>query len=187
MNELKEILQESVTRLFGDLVTREALTAAEDGTWPTDLWSAVEENGLANPLIPEDRGGVGARWEDVFVIVKAAGYFAAPVPLPETILASWLADAAGLEVPSGPLTVARGEAQDAPTTQRSGDGWRLTGHLAAVPWGGPAKHVVTLVEKDGQTCVALAATDDATVEADLNIAQRVAPQRTVAQSSQWIE
>ena len=36
MNELREILRESVNRLFTDLVTRECLTGAENGEWPVD-------------------------------------------------------------------------------------------------------------------------------------------------------
>jgi acyl-CoA dehydrogenase len=171
MNEQKEILQASVTRLFGDLATREALIAAEEGKWPAELWSALEENGLTAALTPEDQGGVGARWDDAFVIMRAAGRFAAPVPLAETIVASWMLAQAGLPIPAGPLTIAhRGQAAGLIAT-RSGSGWRVSGRLTAVPFGRHARHVVTLVEIEGGLRLAALAVAGAAVEPNLNIAR----------------
>lgn len=178
MSEQKEILQESVTRLFGALVTRDALKAAEEGNWPAALWSALEENGLTQPLTPEDQGGVGASWDDVFVVLRAAGYFAAPVPLAETIVAGWLLSQAGLPVPPGPLTIAhRGQATGLKAV-KSRSGWRVSGRLTAVPCGRHASHVVTLTEIEGGLRPALLPVQGAAVEHDLNIARE--PRDTLA-------
>ena len=171
MSEQKAILEESVTRLFGDLVTRDALTEAENGTWPAALWTALEENGLTQPLTPEDRGGVGASWDEIFVMLRAAGYIAAPVPLAETILAGWLLAEAGLEVPAGPLTVAhRGQAHGLRVVRHGGE-WRISGRIAAVPFGRHAGHVVAIAEADGGLRPAVAAVADAAVTHDLNMAR----------------
>ncbi len=43
MNELAQMLSESVTRLFEDLATREVLEEAETGIWPEKLWKELEE------------------------------------------------------------------------------------------------------------------------------------------------
>jgi acyl-CoA dehydrogenase len=178
MSEQRAILEESVTRLFGDLVTREALTDAEQGTWPAALWTALEENGLTQPLTPEDRGGVGASWDDVFVVLRAAGYFTAPVPLAETIVGGWLLSEAGIPIPRGPLTIAhRGQARDL-ASKRSGGTWRVSGQLSAVPFGRHAEHVVTLAEIDGGLRPALIAVAGAAVAHDLNIARE--PRDTLA-------
>jgi acyl-CoA dehydrogenase len=171
MSEQKEILQRTVTRLFGDLVTRDALTAAEDGRWPAALWQALEENGLTLPLVPEDQGGVGASWDDAFVILRAAGYFAAPAPLAETVVAGRLLTEAGLPVPAGPLTVAhRGQAATVAAT-RSGSGWRVSGRLSAVPWGRHAGHVVAMTEIEGGLRPLLIPVAGAAIEPDSNIAR----------------
>lgn len=171
MSELKEILQESVTRLFGDMVTRDALTESENGVWPDALWTALEENGLTNPLSAEELGGVGATWDETFVILKAAGHSAAPVPLAETIVATWLTGKAGLEIPGGPMTLAENANVAGMPVRQDGGTWRLSGTLTAVPWGGAAKHVVLLVDKDGIPCIAMAKTADAAVSGDRNMAR----------------
>jgi acyl-CoA dehydrogenase len=178
MSEQKAILEESVTRLFGDLVTREALTEAEHGNWPATLWTALEENGLTLPLTPEDRGGVGASWDDVFVVLRAAGYFAAPVPLAETIVAGWLLTEAGIQVPTGPLAIAHTGQAGGLAAKKSGGGWRVSGRLAAVPFGRHARHVVTLAEVDGGLKPALIAVESASVTHNLNIARE--PRDTLA-------
>ncbi len=171
MSELKDILQESVARLFGDMVTREVLADAESGTWPDALWSGLEENGLTNPLSAEELGGVGASWDETFVILKTAGHAAAPVPLAETIVANWLAGGAGLDLPGGPMTLADTTDASALTVQQDGGAWRLSGTLTAVPWGGAAEHVVLLIEKDGVPCIAMAKTSDAAVSGNRNMAR----------------
>jgi acyl-CoA dehydrogenase len=178
MSEQKDILRQSVTRLFGDLVTRETLIAAEEGSWPEALWSALVDNGLTAALTPEEQGGVGASWDDAFVIMQAAGRFAAPVPLAETIVASRLLAHAKLPIPAGPLTIAdRGQGAGLAARKRGG-GWRVSGRLAAVPFGRHASHVVTLVEADGAPRLALLAVADAKVDHNLNIARE--PRDTLA-------
>ena len=99
MSELREILGETVTRLFSDLCTKDLLEKCDGGEWPAELWATVEENGLTRPLLPEDKGGVDAGWQAAYVILHAAGRYAAPIPLAETILAGWLLDQAEMDVP----------------------------------------------------------------------------------------
>ena len=105
MSELREILGETVTRLFADRCTKDLLEKCDGGVWPAELWAVVEENGLTRPLLPEDKGGVDAGWQAVYVILCAAGRFAAPIPLAETILAGWLLNQAGMDIPDGALSI----------------------------------------------------------------------------------
>lgn len=155
MNELRSILSDTVTRLFTDLVTKDLLESAESGAWPEKLWTAVEEGGLTLPLVPEAKGGAGGTWGDAHVVVRAAGHHAVPLPLAETIVAGWLLAEAGLEVPSGPLTVAPVHADEGVRVERAGAGYRLHGRAARVPWGGVAGHVVVVAPHGGRTVVAL--------------------------------
>src|SRR3989304_9008744 len=124
MSELRSILADTVARLFTDRVTKDVLETAEQGQRPAAAGQALEESGLTLPLVPEKQGGAGGTWGDAHVLLAAAGRFGAPVPLAETIIASWLLSEAGLEVPLGPLTVAPGHRAGVLRPGRGGGGGR---------------------------------------------------------------
>jgi acyl-CoA dehydrogenase len=168
--ELGRLLADTVTRLFGDLVTKELIESAEKGVWPDKLWRALEEGGLTLPLVPEAQGGAGGAWADAHVVVRAAGKAAAPVPLAETIVGGWLLGQAGLDVPLGPLTLAPVQREERLRLARAGGGWRLSGTAARVPWGAAAGHVVAVAEADGAPMIALVGKGAARVTADRNLA-----------------
>jgi acyl-CoA dehydrogenase len=178
MNELRAILADVVTRLFGERVTREVAESAEKGEWPAALWQAVEENGLTLPLVPEAQGGAGGTWGDAYVVVSAAGRHAVPLPLAETIAGSALLAAAGLDVPTGPLTLAPVQRDERLKLVRRDGGLRLDGTATRVPWGRAAQHVVVVDEADGRVTVALVATGGARVTPDANLARE--PRDTLA-------
>ena len=163
MNELQSILSDSVNGLLGDRVTKQLLETAESGEFPQALWDEVEANGLTRVLVSEERGGAGGTWADANVVLKAAGEHAAPLPLAEAVLASWLLDKAGIDIPEGVITVMEGEFRL--------DGDRLSGTGTRVPWGRNAKHAVTLIQgQDGAQAV-LVALDGAKIDEDINVAR----------------
>ena len=138
MNETRSLLSETCARLFGDLVTPDLLRASEGGDWPADLWIALEENGLTRALVPEDQDGTGLDWKDVYPILYAAGYHAAPVPLVETIVAGWLLAQADMVVPQGIISLAEYEFG---LKLRGG---QVSGELDNVPWGDSAEHILAV-------------------------------------------
>jgi acyl-CoA dehydrogenase len=179
MSELGTLLADTVARLFKDLATKELIESAERGDWPEALWRALEESGLTLPLVPESQGGAGGTWADAHVVVRAAGQSTAPVPLAETIVGGWLLGRAGLEVPTGPLTLAPVRAEDRLRITRAGDGWRVSGTAARVPWGRHAGHVVVVADggpgsgdgrAEGVPVVALVAAAGARITTDTNLA-----------------
>jgi acyl-CoA dehydrogenase len=155
MNDLRAILAETVARIFTDHVTGSVLESAEQGTWPEKLWLALQENGVTQPLVPESRGGAGGTWRDAFVVGRAAGKHLAPVPLPETMIASWLLAEAGLDIPPGPLIVAPVRPDDRLRLERRAGGVAVHGVATRVPWGAAAKHIVTVGTVGPETWVAL--------------------------------
>jgi acyl-CoA dehydrogenase len=171
MNELRALFGDVVTRLFTERVTKDVLEAAEGGAWPDALWQVVEENGLTLPLLPESKGGAGGTWGDAHVVVTAAGRHAVPLPLAETIVASWLLSTAGLDVPEGPLTLAPVHRDETIRLRREGGAWRASGTATRVPWGGAAGHVVVVAEADGGATVALIAAGGYQVKSDTNLAR----------------
>ncbi|MBV9782234.1 MAG: acyl-CoA dehydrogenase [Acidisphaera sp.] len=150
MDDTARLLQSTATRLFQDHFPPAALAEAERGTWPAAAWAAVEEAGLHHAMVPEH----GVAVPDALALLRVAGEHAVPLPLTETMLATWLLAGAGLPIPDGPLTVASGDV----ALVREGGGWRLAGLASRVPWGRHAAAVavlagglVALVEKGGWT------------------------------------
>ena len=76
---------------------------AEDGTWPEALWNTIEETGLTQISVSEERGGGGGNIGDAMAVLKLAGRYSVPLPLAETMLAGVALSGAGQDVPAGPL------------------------------------------------------------------------------------
>jgi acyl-CoA dehydrogenase len=154
MDNTADLLRETATRLFQEYCDAPALRAAEKA-WPQDAWDAIEEAGLHRALVPEDAGGYGVPVADALSLLRVAGEHALPLPLAETLLASWLLAGAGLPIPDGPLTIAPVVAGETLSLIRTGDAWRLTGTATRIPWGRNAAAAAVLAAHDGVPHVAL--------------------------------
>lgn len=162
---MRTLLQETIERLLADAVTPNLLHAAETGVWPADLWAEIEALGLPLAAVPEDLGGTGASWSDLFVVVRACGAAAAPVPLPEALLANSLLATAGLTPPeSGVIVFAAGSA---------------VAPIADVPWGRNAQWLALHDTASGR--IALHSMTDAQIVANSNVAGE--PRDTVTLAS----
>lgn len=105
MSDLQNMIDDSVSRLFGDLVTRKSREAFDrDGTYGT-LWQACRDAGLERAMASEAHGGIGAAPADAFAILHAIGYHAAATPLADTLMAGWLLSLAGIEPPEGAIAL----------------------------------------------------------------------------------
>ncbi|SDS89023.1 acyl-CoA dehydrogenase [Halopseudomonas sabulinigri] len=146
---MRELFESTIERLLSDLCTPDLVHEAESGEWPAALWRALEDNGFPLAGAPEVAGGADASWADLYVIIRALGRFAAPVPLAEMIIGNWLLEQAGLGARSDILSLA------SETSLTIGEG-RVSGELAQVPWGRFADSVVALAgDNAGQTHVVL--------------------------------
>lgn len=184
MSEIRELLNDTVTRLFGDLVTKEVLEDAEcwdesASVWQAALWNAVEENGLTQALTPEIMGGVGASWTDCYAIARAAGKFAAPIPLVETMLGGWLLSQCGITPPAGPITVA--PIRDGENLRMEGE--KVSGSVSGIPFGRFAEHVVVIAQSETGRRIALVERASAQVVEDCNMAREPRDRLTFEQAS----
>lgn len=136
---MRELFESSLERLLSDQVTPALLRECETGVWPTALWAALEDSGFAVAAAPEALGGAGAGWDDLYVVVRAAGRHALPLPLPEAVLANALLARCGLEARNEALTVA-------PRAELTLQGGKVHGRLSDVPWGRHAASVVAIVD-----------------------------------------
>jgi acyl-CoA dehydrogenase len=148
------IIVDTATRILQDLCEPNTVNQAEQGEWPKALWDALEESGLTLTWVPDEFGGAGATLGDGFAVLRAAGRFAAPVPLAETLMAGWLLSQAGIAVPCGPLTIAPIHADG--RIGLGGDGV-LSGRARQVPFARNAGHIAVLTHRGDETMVALVA------------------------------
>ena len=134
------IVLDTTERILTDLCPPEVVNDAENGVWPAALWEALEESGLTLAWVGEELGGGGAEVGDGFDILKAAGAWAVPAPLAETLLAGWLLEQGGLAAPGGALTVA--PVGPADTVELAGG--KLSGTARQVPFARNAAHMALL-------------------------------------------
>jgi acyl-CoA dehydrogenase len=138
-----------------------ALFAAHGGdeqraeTWDTALWEALEESALTLVSVPEAAGGSGGTLREAAVVLASAGEHAAAVPVGETaVLGGWLLGAAGLPVPTGPLSAS--VAPESFRVEETPEGWSVRGRLPRVPWGRTVARVAVAARTaDGEVVLSL--------------------------------
>ncbi|MBI3372093.1 MAG: acyl-CoA dehydrogenase family protein [Betaproteobacteria bacterium] len=134
---LDAMFVDTIDRLCADQANRALREQAEDGVWPAALWAAFDEIGLVRCLVSEAAGGAGISLCSALRALKRTAYHAVPLPLAESMMATRLLQAAGLEVPEGVLTVARLDPE---------------GAMPRVAWGERAGFIVTVgAGGDGDT------------------------------------
>ncbi|MFY0727296.1 acyl-CoA dehydrogenase family protein [Pseudomonas sp. NFX15] len=139
-SDMQTMIADSVERLFAKQVTRELLERFDDGHRADSLWQMVVDNGLPGALVPEAAGGSGANWLDASPVLHAIGYWQAPLPLAETMLAAALLAHAGMEVPQGPITLIQtGHRGDLRLVEECA---RLEGRAVNVPWARSSRWAV---------------------------------------------
>ena len=168
-----EMLRETAERLFQAHCDTATQRSADQGTWPGALWAAVEEAGLHRALVPEAAGGFGVAVADALSLLKVAGAYAAPIPLGETMLASWLLAGAGLEIPDGPLTAGPVRDGETVTLTQSDGAWHVSGTITRVPWARDVDRLVVLADSQ----VALIGKESWSIEPGENVARE--PRDTV--------
>ena len=144
MNGMRQILEDSVVRLFSQQLDRDVLTRIEETGWPDELWSQIDELGICHVLAAEDAGGADGVWADAYPIVRACGHYAVPLPVPETIAAVWLARQAGCILPEGvpgliPAVLDAGDLHE--------NGLSLDG--VVIPWGRRADYLLGVADMNG--------------------------------------
>ena len=139
----QDLLFETADRLFAQVSTFDEVQAAQASGWSQASWDAADALGLTRIGIGEEAGGVGGSTADVVALLIAAGYHAVALPLAEsTMIAGWLANAPGVVLPQGPVTVIPNRAGD--TLRLEGD--LLSGTAHRVPWGRNADLILGLVD-----------------------------------------
>jgi acyl-CoA dehydrogenase len=151
MSEQRQLLADSAARLF----------EANGG------WEEIEALGIADIIVPEERGGAGADWDDACAVLQAAGRWQIRLPIAEAMIARKLLAAAELQVPRSLLSIAPNPVG---TLSRAGHGWKFSGAVTSVPWGRDVARVVTTMPFDGHPHVVVLTVADASVDKKVNLA-----------------
>lgn len=101
-------------RIFRDFGDPQVISRQPEEEWQPVLWQALENAGLPRCWAPEAMGGHGLDMMTGFALLRACGRAALPVPLADTMLASWVLAQAGMPVPEGAMTVMAGMGQAGP-------------------------------------------------------------------------
>jgi acyl-CoA dehydrogenase len=161
------IVVETAERIFADLCDPQTVNSAKDDKWKDALWKALAENGLTLAWVAEEHGGAGAGLSDGFELLSAAGRFAVPVPLAETMLAGWLLSQGGIVSPDGAMSVAPVQPKDRITLNADGT---LSGRAQSIPFAREAQHFAVLAHGANGVSIALVAAKDCRREEDENLA-----------------
>jgi acyl-CoA dehydrogenase len=151
MSESGNIVAATTTRIFADFGDLRSINRSQDSGWKEALWQALADAGLTLAWVPVEHGGAGGSLADGFEILAVGGRFAVALPLAETLLAGWLLAQAGLDAPSGALTVAPTRPGDRITLA----GGTLSGRARGVPFAREAHHIAVLAHCGDSTSIAL--------------------------------
>jgi acyl-CoA dehydrogenase len=154
--ELRQLVEELTRRSFDSRLGRRGIPEEFDGT----LWRALEDTGLARLTTTPDLGGGPV---ESAVLLYGLARHAGAVPIAETdLLAAWLGQQAGIELPDGPLTVAIADAD-------TGKG-RVSGTAVQVPWTRACRAVLLAGNGSRGLYVGVLDVDDATTSEGHNLA-----------------
>jgi acyl-CoA dehydrogenase len=166
VGESENIVAETAERIFADLADIQTINRDSQGGWKAPLWQALAEAGLLLSWVPEEYGGSGASLAEGFGVLSAAGRFALPVPLAETMLAGWLLAQAKILSPAGAMTVAPANPRD----RIENHGGKLSGRSRGVPFARDSQHIAALVYGSDVMSIALLETSKCRIESGLNLA-----------------
>ena len=167
MIEAENIVAQTAERIFADLADAQTINSDRKGGWKAPLWRALSEAGLPLSWVAEEYGGSGATLAEGFGVLSAAGRFALPLPLAETMLAGWLLSQAKIVSPEGEMTLAPAGAKDRITLNADGT---LSGRARGVPFAKDSKHIAVLAHGAGSYSIALVDATQCRIEAGLNLA-----------------
>jgi len=179
-SELQTMIADSVDRLFGEQVTADLLREFDSSgdELANGLWQQATELGLDQALVPADAGGSGATWQEVWPILRALGYWQAPLPLAETMLANLLLARAGIAADLSPGTrlaiIEAGRHGDL-RIEASAGGHTVSGTALGIAWAracrwavvssGRESELIALVDLHQQTAVQIVPADNLAAEA----------------------
>lgn len=136
MNEITNIIEESVSNLFQSHANSDAVEVMESGGFPSRFWEEFYDGGWCGITLPEDEGGAGMGLAGGYILMRLSGYHAVPLPIVEPIISTHLLSLAGLPPQNGFSTVAIADS----SVENEG-----SYHFKRVPWARHASGLVVVI------------------------------------------
>lgn len=155
------LIEQSVAQVFSNHVDKALLLRVEAGEFAQPLWRLASDSGFTVAVAAEQSGGIGQTWAAAYPILRGLGYWQAPIPLAETLVATCLLSAAGLDIPQGPIALIQANHDGELRIEGASASPRLSGQARRVAW---ARHCPTAL---------VALPDDRIVLVDLRAPQVV--------------
>ena len=170
MNELTHLIEESATRLFEGFATEQAYQTMESGKFPQSLWQDFVNDGWLRTALTEEQGGAGLGLAGSFILMRLAGYHAVPLPIAESLIATYLAASSGIDIADELLVPA---IISDPIEQ----GKQLV--LSNVPWARHAAGILVIFPLNNQLHTVIIKQSDLTVLAQHNMAGEARDEITI--------
>lgn len=156
-SEASQLIEDTADRILREQCTKELVDAAEQGSWPAQLWQTLETAGLPWAAAAERLGGAGLTLPEALGLLRLVGKHAVPAPLAETLIASALLseDEQLQALPEGPLALVVAGPEETITRPDGG----LQGELREVPFVPVASQLVVAWEEGGRLQLGLVAPD----------------------------
>lgn len=166
MSEIKELLVNTMEKIFKKHITKETVDLVDEGQWADDVWRILKENGLLAACISEKAGGAGGDLEDLFSLLKMGGKYAVPIPLMEYIFSNYILEKFHLAPTDEMITYNLSDTPDC-TLSENGE---VSGAFPHVAWGRYASNLVTIVKGSGGNYLVKVPLKDALVKEGANLA-----------------
>lgn len=112
-------------KIFKKNCTKEMIIDAEQGEFPENLWTKIENQGLINIGVSENNGGSGFSYQDALNLLKVSGKYSAPIPLAETIATNWFLNLNGKDIEEGILILSSPIEYEKLRFSKNKSGWEL--------------------------------------------------------------
>jgi acyl-CoA dehydrogenase len=152
VSESVDIVAATAAKIFADLADPRTINSSADESWKPRLWQALAQTGLRLAWVAEEQGGAGASLAEGFAIIRAAGRYAVPISIAETLLAGWLLSEAKIASPAGEMSVAPMHPADRIMLNSDGT---LSGSARGISFAEEARHLAVCVHEGGTPCIAL--------------------------------
>ena len=144
MTQQQLLLQETVDNVFQKLAANDR--CLESSCDFNSQWHTLQNLGIDNLFIPEDKGGFSGSWEDARIIFYLSGRHSIALPICETIVAKKLLLDQNIPIPQGAITIGMSNPGCYISKNRSSGELLFSGALSAVPWGSQSSTVVTFCD-----------------------------------------
>lgn len=165
------MIERSAERLFAEQVDKQRIERVEAGGFDDALWAQVVDAGFTHALAAEAAGGIGVDWSEAYPILRGIGYWQAPLPLAETMVAALLLSLAGIAIPEGPIALIEQGHGNRLRAGGAGAGLRIDGEADGVPWARHCPSALISLAEGGLALVDLRARDKVAIVPRVNAAK----------------